>query len=493
MRRGVGSRVVRWLVVAAMCALPVQGFAGNVGTSDIIDGAVTTPKIADGAVTAAKLGIVCPDGQYLKFTVAGGWACNVGTPGPQGIQGIPGVKGDKGDIGLTGPQGIPGEQGVKGDKGDTGLQGLQGVKGDKGDTGAQGLPGEQGVKGDKGDTGATGPQGPIGLTGPQGPEGPQGPVGATGSQCPAGTAAKYAQVIVVAKSGGDFTDPIAAMESITDASATNPYLIKIMPGVYELNYWDGRYLNLKSFVDIEGSGEGVTKISMADALIGFVRTAGVTNAELRNLTFETIGMSQPIMGGKWAYLKIIEGDTTGSLKLSHVTLSAVAANWYQPMLIIYGPEKLSVSDCTFIATGGYGATAIWWGKELAVNNSTITFNSYGAVALQGAWDKLAINNSTVSVVGNAVANPLWGGSMIPNNLMAGIYLLGNGGQTLTITGSTIRALAGNTNYTTYSILSQGNVPLYPKVAHTQLDGAIFGNDLKCIGTYDANFEPITCH
>jgi len=38
-----------------MCALPVQGFAGNVNTADIIDGAVTTPKIADGAVTDAKI------------------------------------------------------------------------------------------------------------------------------------------------------------------------------------------------------------------------------------------------------------------------------------------------------------------------------------------------------------------------------------------------------------------------------------------------------
>jgi len=48
------------------------------------------------------------------------------------------------------------------------------------------------------------------------------------------TAAKisfYTNVIVVAPSGGDFTDPITALSAITDASATNPYLVKIMPGV----------------------------------------------------------------------------------------------------------------------------------------------------------------------------------------------------------------------------------------------------------------------
>lgn len=45
---------------------------------------------------------------------------------------------------------------------------------------------------------------------------------------------KYANVIVVAKSGGDLTDPISAMNSISDASATNHFLLKIMPGVYDI-------------------------------------------------------------------------------------------------------------------------------------------------------------------------------------------------------------------------------------------------------------------
>lgn len=156
------------MVLAAMSTLPIQALALSVNTNDIINGAVTTPKIADGAVTASKLGIACPDGQYLKFTSTGGWVCNVGTPGPQGPQGPAGVQGE---------------------------------------------------------TGATGQQGPVGPAGPQGIEGPQGPVG------PVGPMAHYANVLVVAKTGGDYGSIQEAMMAAT-ATPENPCLIKIMPGTY---------------------------------------------------------------------------------------------------------------------------------------------------------------------------------------------------------------------------------------------------------------------
>jgi hypothetical protein len=59
--------------------------------------------------------------------------------------------------------------------------------------------------------------------------------------------------LVVAKSGGDFTTINDALNSITDASDTNGYLVKVMPGVYT------EQVTMKQHVDIEGSGELVTK------------------------------------------------------------------------------------------------------------------------------------------------------------------------------------------------------------------------------------------
>ena len=50
------------------------------------------------------------------------------------------------------------------------------------------------------------------------------------------------------------------LNGITDNSATNPYLIKVGPGIYDLGTSS---LQMKEYVDIEGSGEKTTKITGA--------------------------------------------------------------------------------------------------------------------------------------------------------------------------------------------------------------------------------------
>jgi len=70
-----------------------------------------------------------------------------------------------------------------------------------------------------------------------------------------------------------------ALADITGASATNPYLIKVEPGVYDL---DGRSLAMRPFIDIEGSGEGVTIVQSTVNAVGTVQ--GADHAELRTLT-----------------------------------------------------------------------------------------------------------------------------------------------------------------------------------------------------------------
>ena len=79
------------------------------------------------------------------------------------------------------------------------------------------------------------------------------------------------------------------LNGITDNSADNPYLIKIGPGIYDIGTSS---LQMKQYVDIEGSGEKTTKITGTVTAVwppnGTIN--GASNAELRFLTVENTGV-----------------------------------------------------------------------------------------------------------------------------------------------------------------------------------------------------------
>lgn len=96
-------------------------------------------------------------------------------------------------------------------------------------------------------------------------------------------------IITVAKANGKFTDPAAAVNSITDASAANPYLVYIAPGEYTLT----AALIMKPYVDICGSGENVTllkgAISSSTANQTSAIVQGANNACLSNIHIKNTG------------------------------------------------------------------------------------------------------------------------------------------------------------------------------------------------------------
>ncbi len=90
----------------------------------------------------------------------------------------------------------------------------------------------------------------------------------------------YANVVVVAESGGDFTSIQAALDSITDNSINQRYLVWVAPGTYI------GQVTMKPYVDIEGAGIGVTTIEYLSSAptedTGSV--IGANNAELRHIS-----------------------------------------------------------------------------------------------------------------------------------------------------------------------------------------------------------------
>ena len=75
------------------------------------------------------------------------------------------------------------------------------------------------------------------------------------------------------------------MSGITDPSASNAYLVKVEPGIYDL---EASSLFMRPFVDIEGSGEGITTITSALGS-GSGTVVGANNSELRYLTVKNTG------------------------------------------------------------------------------------------------------------------------------------------------------------------------------------------------------------
>jgi hypothetical protein len=126
-----------------------------------------------------------------------------------------------------------------------------------------------------GPRGVPGPEGIPGVEGRQGPTGAQGQKGITYVSTvlvsPVGTAQENGNALLTVLAG------------ITDADSTKPYMLKIEPGIYDVQTTP---IQMKQFVDIEGSGENVTILtgSISD---GYAPASGVVkgadNAEIRLL------------------------------------------------------------------------------------------------------------------------------------------------------------------------------------------------------------------
>jgi hypothetical protein len=252
-----------------------------------------------------------------------------------------------------------------------------------------------------------------------------------------------ANVVWVAKSGGDFTSLSAAMASITDASLTNPYVIKIAPGVYT----ESTAVGLKSFVDVEGSGERVTTITCACSANTLGAPAGSTlypldsgaNTELRHLTVASTGGS----GSNSGAIRI-----GGTLRLTHVTATA---------------------------SGSRDNTAIYVASESPV----LTNVTASAIDVDGELNHAVYTTGDSTPLLTEVTATARGGP-----LSLGAYGVYNSGAAPTIVNSTITGFP-------FSVF---NVSASAKVADTTLDGLVgsFGaGAFSCIGARTTDFVELT--
>jgi hypothetical protein len=170
-----------------------------------------------------------------------------------------------------------------------------------------------------------------------------------------------------------------ALDKITGASESNPYLVIIEPGVYDIGE---NALQMKSYVDIQGSGENVTKIkgNIEGNTTGVVE--GADNAELRYLTVENVG------GGTDAVAICNVGV---SPRLSNVTVTA-SGSTYNTGIYNSGFSGI-MTHITAKASGGTNSYGI-----RNYDSSSATMNNAFVEASGGTHSNYGVYNNTSSTL-----------------------------------------------------------------------------------------------
>ena len=254
---------------------------------------------------------------------------------------------------------------------------------------------------------------------------------------------------MVAKSGGDFTSITAALNSITDASATNPYLIYVAPGVY------AEQVTMKPYVDIEGAGEAKTKITGGGSSTETTGTLlGADNAELRSLTVENAGSAS------LTYATAI--FNTASLSLDHVTAVATGAHTttgienytnlpsYSPVVTMTDVTASVYVDGPGVASGIYNKTVASGpgGNKMTINMSDVTAGASASATTFGIYNQIqsgamTVTMSNVTVTASAGAN---------GNSIYGVYNIACSPNMTNV----IVNVSGRTNSTDYGVYNNSS-------------------------------------
>jgi len=322
---------------------------------------------------------------------------------------------------------------------------------------------------------------------------------------------RYPNVIVVAENGGDFTDLASALNSIVDASEQNPYLIKLMPGTYQTGYLG---IQMKEYVDILGSGRNVTKIK-GSVVNGYSLITAASHAALRDVTIENseLGYSTKVIECKNISCEISDIDvvSTGSsigINLDNaeadihnvkISMDGGANNYGYKGISVYN-SNVAIKDIDIVVEGG---TSV----DTGVHVNTVSF------------DKVLIDDAKILVSGgvNSYGVAVYGGTVVVKNsdidtstdyiypMSKGAMIQGSG--SLMISGSKIRStdsgvsvmapteivnsdIHGGNNSVSISNVSTTSKAM---IANTKVThGIVNYAELKCVGVYDSNFEPVVC-
>lgn len=216
--------------------------------------------------------------------------------------------------------------------------------------------------------------------------------------------AKPAQIVTVAKSGGDFTTITAALASITDSGYSKPYVIEVAPGTYT----EPAGVELKDYVEIHGSGEDMTRVTCtcSSAVDPVTGAAGAAGAVFRSVGAVTATVSDLDINSSSANtwndgVDIINAGSinAASITLRNVTVTGQGAT--NSVAVFVSHTRVTLDHVTAQGysnnvAGGTGAGLyLQDGAYVIVNDSTLR-GAQGAVRSTGAHvqaSSLFLNNT----------------------------------------------------------------------------------------------------
>lgn len=318
----------------------------------------------------------------------------------------------------------------------------------------------------------------------------------------------YARTIFVSGGGTSTANGTAlfnALNGISGNSVNSPYLLKLEPGIYDLGT---NQLTMKSYVDIEGSGENTTFIQTvrgsATATSAAAAILGAANAELRNLTVTNTSTSLIAMG-------FFASGSGGVMRLRNVTINvnngqtttygiyvqssaSVVAQQIQVTVtplsnsagtgVFATGSTIDFSDSTIKATASGSNTLI--GVQTNSSTATATLDSCTIIAT-GATDTtkgVVVNTGNVTVT-NCILRAETAGTRIVVETSA------SASSKLKVSHSLLLAFSTGTNPSELAASKGTSSTL--AIGASMIDGASFGTP-KCVHVYDDSMNDLnnTC-
>lgn len=193
----------------------------------------------------------------------------------------------------------------------------------------------------------------------------------------------YANVIVVAQSGGDFTSVAAALNSISNPSADNRYLVWVAPGTYA----ESELARVRPYVHLRGAGPNVSVVTSARAGATPSDSAATAslddNGRISDLTIRNTGTG--VFGiGIWS------NAATRATVIENVTAEAIGAGGTGRYAVYLNDAEPTIRASRLQA---YGATGFGTGVNAAL----------GVVNVSGGFPQPLIEQS-VLIGGTSTTN-----------------------------------------------------------------------------------------